>query len=61
MLFDRRLVAGLAGLLTATRVSAAACTENLVIDDFTAWLTGLNNLGSENGGMSSPILDETSW
>ncbi|KAL2145658.1 hypothetical protein VTI28DRAFT_6533 [Corynascus sepedonium] len=51
MLFDRRrrhLVAGVAGLLAVAGVNAA-CSSDLVIDDFTTWLTGLNNLGSENG------------
>ncbi|KAL2190513.1 carbohydrate esterase family 4 protein [Thermothelomyces heterothallicus CBS 203.75] len=49
MLLNRRhLVAGVAGLLAATGVHAA-CSSDLVIDDFTTWLTGLNNLGSENG------------
>jgi hypothetical protein len=58
MLFDRRLVAGLAGLLTAARVNAA-CSSNLVIDDFTTWLSGLNNLDSQNGGAStSPSVHE---
>ncbi|KAL2169805.1 hypothetical protein VTG60DRAFT_5624 [Thermothelomyces hinnuleus] len=49
MLLNRRhLVAVVAGLLAATGVHAA-CSSDLVIDDFTTWLTGLNNLGSENG------------
>ncbi|KAK3293902.1 uncharacterized protein B0H64DRAFT_175051 [Chaetomium fimeti] len=48
MLFDRRLIAGLAGLLTATGANAA-CSSKLVVDDFTTWLSGLNNLGSQNG------------
>lgn len=62
MLFDRRrrhLVAGVAGLLAVAGVNAA-CSSDLVIDDFTTWLTGLNNLGSENGGrFSFPIPSET--
>ena len=49
MLFDRRLVAGLAGLIAATGVNAA-CSSKLVIDDFTTWLDGVNNLDSQNGG-----------
>lgn len=50
MLLNRRLlVAGVAGLWAATGVQAD-CSSDLVIDDFTEWLTGLNNLGSENGG-----------
>ncbi|KAK4158272.1 hypothetical protein C8A00DRAFT_39464 [Chaetomidium leptoderma] len=48
MLFDRRLVAGLAGLLTASSVNAA-CSSKLVIDDFTRWTSGLNSLESQNG------------
>ncbi|EAQ87185.1 hypothetical protein CHGG_03804 [Chaetomium globosum CBS 148.51] len=48
MLFDRRLVAGLAGLVAATGVNAA-CSSKLVIDDFTTWLDGVNNLDSQNG------------
>jgi len=62
MLFDRRrrhLVAGVAGLLAVAGVNAA-CSSDLVIDDFTTWLTGLNNLGSENGGrFSFPVPSET--
>jgi hypothetical protein len=49
MLFDRRLVAGLAGLLTATGANAA-CSSNLVIDNFTRWTSGVNNLDWQNGG-----------
>jgi hypothetical protein len=49
MLLDRHLVAGLAGLLTVTGVNAA-CLSNLVIDDFTRWTSGVNNLDWQNGG-----------
>lgn len=48
MLLDRRLAAGLAGLLAASR-ARAACTSNLLIDDFTKWTTGVNNLNAQNG------------
>ncbi|KAL2158659.1 hypothetical protein VTH06DRAFT_4141 [Thermothelomyces fergusii] len=44
----RHLVAGVAGLWAAAGVRAA-CSSDLVIDDFTKWLTGLNNLGFPNG------------
>lgn len=49
MLLDRRFVTGLAGLWTASTANAA-CSSNLVIDDFTKWVTGLNNLDWQNGG-----------
>lgn len=49
MLSDRRLVVGLAGLLTASRVNAA-CSSNLMIDNFTKWTSGVNNLDWQNGG-----------
>jgi hypothetical protein len=49
MLLDRHLVAGLAGLLTVTGANAA-CSSNLVIDDFTRWTSGVNNLDWQNGG-----------
>lgn len=57
MLLDHRLVAGLAGLLAAARVNAAAaatCSSNLLIDDFTQWTSGVNSLNSQNGGRSLP-------
>ncbi|KAK0714805.1 carbohydrate esterase family 4 protein [Lasiosphaeris hirsuta] len=49
MLFDRRLVAGLAGLWTASTASAAACTADLLIDNFVKWTAGTNNLDWQNG------------
>ncbi|KAK3391115.1 glycoside hydrolase/deacetylase [Podospora didyma] len=50
MLFDRQLVAGLAGGLWAASVaSAATCTSNLVIDNFIKWTAGTNNLDWGNG------------
>jgi hypothetical protein len=49
MLFDRRLVIGLAGLLTAGTANAA-CSSNLMIDNFTKWTSGVNNLDWQNGG-----------
>jgi hypothetical protein len=51
MLRDRRLVAGLVGLLTASRANAA-CSSNLLIDNFTKWISGVNNLDWQNGGGS---------
>lgn len=58
MLLDRRLVAGLAGLWTVSSVNAA-CSSNLVVDDFTKWTAGTNNLDWLNGGVSAftPISD----
>ncbi len=49
MLFERRLVPGLASLLAASTASAA-CTSNLLIDNFSKWASGQNSLGSQNGG-----------
>ena len=55
MLLDRRLVAGLAGLWTVSSVNAA-CSSNLVVDDFTKWTAGTNNLDWLNGGVSAFTL-----
>ncbi|KAL2266872.1 hypothetical protein VTJ83DRAFT_4149 [Remersonia thermophila] len=48
MLLDGRLVVGLAVLWAATGAHAA-CSSNLLIDDFTRWTSGTNNLGWANG------------
>ncbi|KAH8884870.1 glycoside hydrolase/deacetylase [Thozetella sp. PMI_491] len=48
MLFDRRLVSGLAGLCVASTANAV-CTSNLLIDNFAKWSAGTNSLGSQNG------------
>ncbi len=56
MVLNRRLVASLAGLLSAASVNAA-CSSKLVIDDFTKWTSGVNNLNSFNGGwLGRPLL-----
>ncbi len=56
MVLNRRLVVGLAGLLSAAGVNAA-CSSKLVIDDFTKWTSGVNNLNSLNGGwLGQPLL-----
>ncbi|KAL2137245.1 hypothetical protein VTI74DRAFT_6456 [Chaetomium olivicolor] len=47
MYADRCLVAGLAGLVASR--AKAACTSNLLIDDFTQWTSGINNLEWQNG------------
>ncbi|KAK3491613.1 glycoside hydrolase/deacetylase [Neurospora crassa] len=47
MLLDRRLATVVFGLLAVTAVSAA-CTD-LVIDDFSKWVEGTNNLNWPNG------------
>ncbi|KAK3940124.1 hypothetical protein QBC46DRAFT_449766 [Diplogelasinospora grovesii] len=50
MLFDRRVVAGVAGLLaSASTARAATCTSDLMVDNFTKWTSGTNSLGSQNG------------
>lgn len=50
MFFERWFAAGLAGMLAASGVNAQACTSNLLIDNFTKWTSGVNNLESPNGG-----------
>ena len=49
-MLDRRLVVGLAALWAASTASAAACTSNMLIDNFVKWTAGTNNLDSQNGG-----------
>ncbi|KAK4674831.1 hypothetical protein QC763_124070 [Podospora pseudopauciseta] len=49
MFFERWFAAGLAGILAASGVNAQACTSNLLIDNFTKWTSGVNNLESPNG------------
>ncbi|KAK4661018.1 hypothetical protein QC762_124070 [Podospora pseudocomata] len=49
MFFERWFAAGLAGMLAASGVHAQACTSNLLIDNFTKWTSGVNNLESPNG------------
>jgi hypothetical protein len=53
-----RLVVGLAGLLTAAGVNAANCSSNLLVDNFTKWTSGVNNLDWQNGGRSCSPLGE---
>jgi len=49
-MLDRRLAAaGLAALWAASTASAAACTSNLMIDNFVKWTAGTNNLDYQNG------------
>ncbi len=55
MLLDRRLLAGLAGLSAVSSVNAA-CSSNLLVDDFTKWTAGTNNLDWLNGGASTIAL-----
>ncbi len=50
MLLDRRLVAGVASLWAASTANAAPCRANLVVDNFTKWTNGANNLDWPNGG-----------
>lgn len=50
MVLDGLFAVCLAGLLAASGVRAA-CTSNLVIDDFTLWTSGVNNLEWQNGGV----------
>lgn len=50
MLLDRRLATVVSGLLAVSTVSAA-CTD-LLIDDFSKWVEGTNNLNWPNGGQS---------
>ncbi|KAK4240384.1 hypothetical protein C8A03DRAFT_31520 [Achaetomium macrosporum] len=49
MLLDRRAIAGLVGGLLAAARANAACTSNLVIDNFIKWTAGVNNLDWQNG------------
>jgi hypothetical protein len=56
MLLDGLFTMCLAGLLVASRASAA-CTSNLVIDDFTKWTSGVNNLDWQNGGESESAVN----
>ncbi|KAM7214305.1 hypothetical protein V8F06_010290 [Rhypophila decipiens] len=50
MLPDRRLLTGLVGLLaTAAKVHAQACKSDLLIDDFSKWTAGTNNVDWLNG------------
>ncbi|KAL1842131.1 hypothetical protein VTJ49DRAFT_6010 [Mycothermus thermophilus] len=48
MQLDLHLVAGLTSLWAAAGAHAA-CSSNLLVDDFTRWMTGTNNLGWGNG------------
>ncbi|KAK5658225.1 hypothetical protein OQA88_2200 [Cercophora sp. LCS_1] len=48
-MMDRRLVAGLATLWTASTAVAQTCTSNLLIDNFVKWTAGTNNLDWQNG------------
>ncbi|KAK3398833.1 glycoside hydrolase/deacetylase [Sordaria brevicollis] len=48
MLLGHHLATVVAGLLTVTTVNAA-CTSDLVIDDFAKWVEGTNNLNWPNG------------
>ncbi|KAK4125441.1 carbohydrate esterase family 4 protein [Parathielavia appendiculata] len=48
MLLDRHLVTGLVGLWSASK-TYAACSSNLLIDNFTTWINGVNNLDWPNG------------
>jgi hypothetical protein len=50
MLLDRHVVAGLASLWAASTVNAAPCRSNLIVDNFTKWTNGVNNLDWPNGG-----------
>lgn len=50
MLPDRRLLTGLAGLLATAAQVHAQCKSNLLIDDFSKWTAGTNNVDWLNGG-----------
>lgn len=51
MLLDGLFTVCLAGILAVSKVSAA-CTSDLLIDNFTKWNSGINNLDWQNGGAS---------
>ena len=55
-MLDRRLAAaGLAALWAASTANAAACTSNLIIDNFVKWTAGTNNLDYQNGGQLATL------
>lgn len=52
MLPDALLSAWLAALAAAT-AARAACTSDLLIDNFMGWTRGVNNLDWPNGGLAA--------